>query len=137
MSKHLLKQSGVILVLCLSAFVIILDARRSVHGSPPQDNELKKQVASLTDQMEEQKKQLDSLRTEFQRFSAAVVQRDKDTRELITKQDQRLNSYGQQIGGLIQSARQQDSALRQQASQLLEQRNVIIQINARLRAKGI
>ena len=127
---------GFILTVCFLICLIMINAPLPVHGRA-QEDDLKKQVETLTQKVDEQKQQLDSLKTDFEKFKAAVVERDKNTRQLITQHDQRLSGHEQTIGGLIQSVRQHDGGLRQFTQELTQQRNMIVNINNRLRAKGI
>ena len=126
------------LMLTLSLFIClgILNALRPVYGHS-QEDELKKKVETLTQKTEEQKKALDALKTDFEKFKTAVVERDRNTRQLITQNGQRLNADAQNLGRVLESTRRHDGVLRQLTQELSQQRNAIVNINNRLRGKGI
>ena len=129
-------------ILTLSLFIClgVFNALRPVYGHM-QEDDLKKQVETLTQKTEEQKKALDTLKANYEKFRTSVIERDKSTRQLITEQgqklDQKVAADAQNFGRLAESARQQDVALRQLQQALTQQRDAITNMNARLRAKGI
>jgi len=130
------KRRSVIVTLSLLICLGIFNALRPAYGHP-QKNELKEQVETLTQKTEEQKKAFDALKTEFEKFKTSVFERDRNTRQLITEHDRKFTADAQTTGRLIESARQQDVVLRQHSEALTQQRNAILNINSRLKAKGI
>ena len=69
------------------------------------DEDFKTQVETLTKKTDEQQKAFAALKTDFEKFKTAVVERDKSTRLLISQQDQkftqqteRLNADAQNLG---------------------------------------
>jgi phage shock protein A len=68
----------------LVACVLTFNTLRPVHGRA-QEDELKKQVESLTKKVEDQKKQLDSLRADHQNFKAVQEQWDKGMADVVTQ----------------------------------------------------
>jgi septal ring factor EnvC (AmiA/AmiB activator) len=103
-----ISRRGLILSLSFLTCVLMVNALSPVYGRA-QDDDLKKQVASLTKKVEDQKKQLDSLTADYERFKATEAQFNKGINDAITQRDAVMTQHG----------------------------NAITNINARLRARGI
>ena len=140
---RIINRRSFIVTLSLFTCLGIFNALRPVYGHR-QEEDLKKQVETLTQKTGEQQNALDALKTELAKFKTAVVERDKSTRQWLnqqdqrwTQQDQRSNAEAKSLGQLIESARQQEIMLRQLNQVQMQHRDAILKINARLQAKGI
>ncbi len=139
----IINRRGFILALSLLSCLGILNALSPVYGNV-QEEDLKKQVETLTQKTAEQQKALDALRTDFEKLKTAIIERDKSTRLLISqhdqkfaKQDQRLDADAQTFGRLSERTRQHDDAFQRLNQTLTQYRDRILNIENRLRAKGL
>jgi len=139
--------SRLFLIIGLFGCLLTANAVRPVSGRVEEDD-LKKQVESLSKKVEDQKKQIDSLSSDYEKFKAQQIQWDKDTSAGITQRDGLVAQHTQRLTQINDTITQQGVVLAQHTQRLtqiigmLTQQGGVVgqhtqrltQIEARLRA---
>jgi cell division protein FtsB len=94
--RTITSRRGFILTLSFLACLLMVNALRPVYGRAEEDD-LKKQVESLTKKVEDQKKQLDSLSADYQKFKASEIQFANGINQAIAQRDAVLAQHDQRL----------------------------------------
>src|SRR2546421_12316835 len=88
--------SRLFLIIGLFGCVLTANAVRPVSGRVEEDD-LKKQVESLSKKVEDQKKQMDSLSSDYEKFKAQQIKWDNDIGPAIAQRDQIVGQHTQRL----------------------------------------
>jgi septal ring factor EnvC (AmiA/AmiB activator) len=130
--RTITSRRGFILALSFFACLLMVDALRPVYGRTEEDD-LKKQVETLTKKVEDQKKQLDSLNADYQNFKATLIQFDNGINQANAQRDAMVAQHSTGIANINNDVTRQNVVLAQHTTAIANINNALTGIDARLR----